>query len=70
MLAILEQHVPKITVTRVAKDALMPDRGTLSVEKARALIGYEPRWPLDVAYPRYIAWYRDLAERRPDLFAS
>ena len=70
MLAILEQHFPKIRVNRVAKDALMPDRGTLSVDKARALIGYEPRWPLDVAYPRYIAWYRDLAERRPDLFGS
>jgi nucleoside-diphosphate-sugar epimerase len=70
MLEILQQHFPKINVRRVAKDALMPDRGTLSVAKARELIGYEPRWSLDEGYPRYIAWYRELAERRPDLFTT
>jgi nucleoside-diphosphate-sugar epimerase len=70
MLDILRQHFPDVSVRRVAKDALMPDRGTLSVAKARELLGYEPRWPLDRGYPQYIAWYTDLAARRPDLFSA
>jgi nucleoside-diphosphate-sugar epimerase len=65
MIHILKEHFPGVTVRSVAKDALMPDRGTLSVEKARALIGYEPRWPLDKGYPQYIAWYKDLFARNP-----
>ena len=39
----------------------MPERGTLSVEKARSLIGYGPRNPLETAVPSYIDWYHALA---------
>jgi len=67
MLEILRTYFPNITVRRIAKDALMPERGTLSVEKARSLIGYEPSWPLDKGYPQYIEWYKDLFERNPAL---
>ena len=70
MVDILRQHFPGVSVRRVAKDALMPDRGTLSVDKARERLGYEPQWPLDRGYPQYIAWYTDLAARRPDLFSA
>ena len=67
MLEILRTYFPNITVRRVAKDALMPERGTLSVEKAKSLIGYEPSWPLDKGYPQYIEWYKDLFDRNPAL---
>lgn len=67
MLDILKMHFSGVTVCSVPKDALMPDRGTLSVDKARALIGYEPSWPLDKGYPRYIAWYKDLFARHPEV---
>lgn len=67
MIDILKNHFPSISVKRIPKDALMPDRGTLSVEKARSLIGYNPTWSLDKGYPQYIEWYTDLFNRHPEL---
>lgn len=51
---------PGIKINYAPKDKLMPDRGTLSVEKARRLIGYNPQYPLDKGYARYIEWYKTL----------
>ena len=67
MVDILREHFPTISVRSISKDALMPDRGTLSVEKARSLIGYEPAWSLERGYPQYIEWYKDLFARNPNL---
>lgn len=58
MAQIIEQHFPGVKVQYKEKDALMPERGTLNVDKARRLIGYEPKWPLDKGYVRYIEWYK------------
>lgn len=57
---ILKDHFPEINIRYAPKDKLMPDRGTLSVEKARKLIGYRPEWPLERGFVRYIEWYKDL----------
>jgi len=67
MVDILREHFPRISIRNVSKDALMPDRGTLSVEKARSLINYEPTWSLERGYPEYIKWYKELFERYPNL---
>ncbi len=40
------------------RDRLMPKRGTLSIEKARKLLGYESRYPLEKGFVEYIAWYK------------
>lgn len=58
MLAILCEHFPDVEVVYQPKDKLMPDRGTLSVDKARRLIGYDPQFPLEKGFPRYIQWYK------------
>jgi nucleoside-diphosphate-sugar epimerase len=47
----------------------MPERGTLSVDKARRLIGYEPQYPLEKGFPRYIGWYKQMAAEHPDYFS-
>lgn len=67
MIDILKSHFPKINVKKTPKDKLMPDRGTLSVEKAEKLIDYKPIWSLDKGYPKYIEWYKDLFNRNPEL---
>jgi len=67
MIDILKTYFPDVKVKSIPKDLLMPDRGTLSVEKARNLIGYEPSWTLDKGYPKYIEWYMDLFKRHPEL---
>lgn len=70
MIEILREYFPQLEVRRVDKDALMPDRGTLSVEKARNQIGYSPKWPLEKAYPKYIEWYREMFASHPDLIGQ
>lgn len=57
---IVREHFPEVEVEQVERDHLMPLRGTLSVDKARQLIGYEPKNPIEVGFPKYIAWYKKL----------
>lgn len=57
---LVRQHFPDVDAEYVERDVLRPYRGTLSIEKARRLIGYEPRVSLEEGLDRYVAWYRDL----------
>ena len=70
MADIVKQAFPGIDVKYNPRDALMPERGTLSIEKARKLIGYEPQFPLEKGFVRYIDWYKGLAKRMPQLFSA
>ncbi len=58
MAKLIKAYFPNINVKYVPKDALTPDRGTLSVEKAQRLIGYKPQYPLEKGYKQYIEWYQ------------
>lgn len=60
MVAILREEFPNIRVRHVARDTLMPERGTLSIEKAKTLLGYRPKYPLEEGFRRYIHWYKEL----------
>jgi nucleoside-diphosphate-sugar epimerase len=40
-----------------------PIRGTLSVERAREVLGFESLWPLEKGYRKYCEWYIDRWER-------
>jgi nucleoside-diphosphate-sugar epimerase len=64
MAEILKSHFPDIRVHYMERDALMPERGTLSIRKAKELLGYQPQFPLEEGYSRYISWYRKLFENR------
>jgi nucleoside-diphosphate-sugar epimerase len=69
MIELMRDAFPEIEVVHNPRDGLMPERGTLSVEKAKRLIGYEPQYPLEKGFPRYIAWYKELSAKHPDYFA-
>ncbi|OAN52762.1 nucleoside-diphosphate sugar epimerase [Paramagnetospirillum marisnigri] len=66
--AIVKEHFPGITVRHQPRDSLMPERGTLNVDKARRLIGYDPCYPVDKGYRRYLDWYLGYSAAKPDLF--
>lgn len=68
MAEIIQREFPNIEIRYNPRDALMPERGTLSVEKAKRLIGYSPQYPLEVGFVEYINWYKKLAAEKPDLF--
>jgi len=57
ILEILKQHFPNIECSYLPKDKLMPERGTLSIDKAKRLIGYKPEYPIEKGFVKYIKWY-------------
>jgi len=59
MADIVKEQFPDLEIKYRPKDKLTPDRGTLSVEKAKKLIGYDPQFPLDKGYVDYINWYKE-----------
>jgi nucleoside-diphosphate-sugar epimerase len=61
LLQIVRAHFPNVQAESVKRDRLMPERGTLSVAKAKKFLGYEPEFPIDVGLPRYIEWYKSQA---------
>ncbi len=61
MAEMVRDHFPSIEVEYIPKDNLTPDRGTLNIDKARDLIGFDPQYPLDVGYLKYIEWYKQFA---------
>jgi len=56
---ILLNYFPEAQFTYENRDKLMPKRGTLSIEKAKKLIGYNPIHSIEDAYPEYIKWYKE-----------
>lgn len=62
MAEIVQEHFPEVSIKYVPKDKLMPDRGTLCMDKARDLLGFAPSWPLEKGFPEYINWYRTLSK--------
>ena len=68
MASITRDEFPSIEIEHQPRDQLMPERGTLSVDKAKRLLGYEPAFPLEKGFLRYIAWYKDLRARHPGYF--
>jgi len=59
MADILKGHFDNIVVKSKERSNLMPERGTLNVDKAKSLIGYNPSYPLEIGYVNYINWYKE-----------
>lgn len=60
LISILSDFFPTLKVKYLSKDQLMPDRGTLSIEKAKRLLHYEPAFPLEKGFIEYINWYKSI----------
>lgn len=63
MAGILKKKLPNVNIRYMERDALMPERGTLNVDKARKLIGYDPQYPLERGYVKYLEWYQGIFDR-------
>jgi nucleoside-diphosphate-sugar epimerase len=63
----IQQLVPGTQIVSRPRSALVPRRGTLAVDKARRVIGYEPQVSLHDGIARYIDWYREFTAGRPEL---
>lgn len=65
MATILREHFPDLQLRYVPRDRLMPQRGTLCVDKAIAMLDYKPRYPLEVGFEKYINWYKEVTHAVP-----
>jgi nucleoside-diphosphate-sugar epimerase len=63
LVTLVQQHFPEIDVEYVERDRLRPFRGTLSMDKARELIGHVPQVELEEGLRRYVEWYRELTSK-------
>lgn len=54
----VKQRFPETVITFSERDKMKPMRGTLSVEKAKRLLGYVPRYSLEKGLDKYIDWYK------------
>ena len=60
LIAILADFFPDMKIRYLEKDLLMPDRGTLSIERARSVLNYQPRYPIEIGFVKYIQWYQSI----------
>jgi len=59
LVEILKDNFNGININYSPKDKLTPDRGTLNIDKAKNLLGYEPNNPINIGYVKYINWYKN-----------
>ena len=62
LVEVVRTQFPKVSIEYRPKNRLMPDRGTLWVDTARALFGYDPHWPIERGVAQYIKSYGSLGE--------
>ena len=63
LLEILKKSFPDVKVNYKEREKLMPVRGTLSMEKAKKILNFQPKWNIEDGYKQYIEWYKILYER-------
>ena len=65
---ILKEYFKNVVLEIEERVQATPIRGTLNNDKAKKLLGYEPQWPLEKGYCRYIEWYLKRSRDRSMVF--
>lgn len=55
--AIVKELVPQAILEERPRALDKPVRGTLSMDRARDVLGFVPKWPLETGYRKYCQWY-------------
>ena len=63
LIEILRKVFPKLNVKYKNKEAFMPERGTLKIDKAKKFLNYKPQFKIEKGYAKYIEWYKDFWEK-------
>ena len=64
LIKILKEFFPDLKINLKKRDKLVPVRGTLSTKKAKKLLNYKSKLPLEIGYKKYINWYKNFFERK------
>tara|TARA_B110001452_G_scaffold63349_1_gene50133 strand:- start:67 stop:1083 length:1017 start_codon:yes stop_codon:yes gene_type:complete len=63
LIKLINKKLKQTNVKRIKKDILVPERGTLSIDKAKKLINYKSNWPIEKGYIKYIEWYKNIFKK-------
>jgi len=63
LVEVIKGEIQDVRIDYLERDHLVPVRGTLSIDKAKELLGYRPSHPIDSGFPEYVQWYREFTER-------
>ena len=63
LINLIKKNFRQINIKKIKKDVLVPERGTLSTDKAKKLINYKSNWPIEKGYIKYIEWYKDIYKK-------
>ena len=61
--SVVQQVVPDVVLEDRPRAEEKPIRGTLSVDRAREVLGFDPQWGLEDGYLQYCRWYAEQWER-------
>ena len=64
LLPILRGELGDFECEEKSMNASIPRRGTLSVEKIKTLLGFQPTFPIDIGYRDMIHWYKSIEWKR------
>ena len=70
IIEILKKNFKDLKIEFKQRDKLMPERGTLSIDKAKKLINYEPKWKIEDGYQKYIDWYKNFESKIKELLTK
>ena len=58
LIEILKDEFGEFKINYKPKEKLTPSRGTLDISKAKKLLDFNPSYPLETGYRKYIKWYK------------
>ncbi len=59
LIKVINKNINNVKVKKIKRDKLIPFRGTLSVNKAKKLINYKPKYNIEKGIPKLIKWYEN-----------
>ena len=60
----VKKHFPNAQLVEKPPDTSRPERGTLSIEKARKLLGYDPKIDIEQGIKEYVALLREFGPKK------
>lgn len=63
LIDVLRLEFKNINILYNKKEKFMPERGTLNNDKAKKLLSFFPRFPIEDGYLKYISWYKKFWEK-------
>ena len=64
LINILRENFDNVEIIKKTREAFMPERGTLSIDKAKELLNYKPLNRIEIGYQKYVTWYKEFFDKK------